>query len=427
MGRDLSASWASGWDTSGFPADGLPYGVCDVGGDPFVGVPIGDYVLDLAQAEAAGLLPGVASEVVQAGDLNALIALGADALRSLRGRLQALLRLDASPPTRAATEACLVARATVRSRLPIRIGDFTDFYASEHHALRSTRTMIPDAVLAPNWYAMPVSYCSRAGSVVGDGAQVVRPSGQQRVEGVTCFAPTRMLDFEAEIGLVVGAENQRGRPIPVRSAGDHLFGVSLLNDWSARDIQRWESQPLGPHLAKSFATQLGPWVMPVAALRPAATPNPTASAALPHLQHDGQYLFDIEVEVCLTSAAMRREGRAEVKICAANSKDLYWDAAQMIAHVTSNGAPVRIGDLLGTGTISGPCHEQSACLLELTQGGRAPIDLPDGTQRTYLQDDDELTLRGVVRRPDAPDLSLGALRSRVRPAFGLSSGSEGGG
>lgn len=413
---DPSASWVSGWDTSGFPADALPYGVCDAGQGTFIGVAIGDAVFDLTKAAAAGLLPDIDPVAASAGTLNILMRQGASRLQALRARLQELLRRDGPSIHRAAAERCLTDRSAVQLRLPVRVGDFTDFYASEHHALRSMRAVAPNAELAGNWYAMPVGYSSRAGAIVGDGVSIVRPSGQQRVAGEAVFAPSRMLDYEAEIGLIVCADSQQGRPVPIGSASDYLFGVSLLNDWSARDIQRWESQPLGPHLGKSFATQLGPWVLPLPALAGAAWPNPTASRALPYLNHEGQFLFDIEVEVSLASAAMLSAGLAPITICQANARDLYWDAVQMIAHVTSNGAPLRVGDVLGTGTISGPALEQSACLLERTSAGRAPLELPDGTRRNYLEDGDELALHGRVRRRDGVVLSLGSLRATVAPA-----------
>lgn len=413
---DPSASWVSGWDTSGFPADALPYGVCDAGQGTFIGVAIGDQIFDLAKAAAAGLLPHIDLAVATAETLNPLMRQGDARLRALRARLQELLQRDGPAIDRDEAERCLTDRSAVRLRMPVHVGDFTDFYASEHHALRSMRAVAPNAELAANWYAMPVGYSSRAGAVVGDGVSIVRPSGQQRIAGQAVFAPSRMLDYEAEIGLIVCADSHHGRPVPIGSASDYLFGVSLLNDWSARDIQRWESQPLGPHLGKSFATQLGPWVLPLAALAGATWPNPTAGGALPYLRHEGQFLFDIEVKVTLASAAMRSAGLAPITICQANARDLYWDAAQMIAHVTSNGAPLRVGDVLGTGTISGPALEQSACLLERTSGGRAPLELPDGTRRSYLEDGDELALHGQVRRQDGAGLSLGRLSAIVAPA-----------
>ena len=413
----FSASWVPGWDTSGFPADALPYGVCDTGQGPFIGVAIGDQVFDLSKASAAGLLPVIDQVATSAGTLNLLMRQGAARLQALRTRLHELLWSHGPSIDRDAAERCLTDRSAVQLRLPVQVGDFTDFYASEHHALRSMRAVVHNAELAANWYAMPVGYSSRAGAIVGDAVEVVRPSGQQRVAGEAIFAPSRMLDYEAEIGLIICADSQHGRPVPIESASDYLFGVSLLNDWSARDIQRWESQPLGPHLGKSFATQLGPWVLPLPALAGAARPNPMASRALPYLNHEGQFLFDIEVKVTLASAAMRRAGLAPITICQANARDLYWDAAQMIAHVTSNGAPLRVGDVLGTGTISGPALEQSACLLERTSGGRSPLELPDGTRRSYLEDGDELTLNGQVRRGDGVALSLGSLKATVAPAY----------
>lgn len=409
---DASESWVPGWDTSGFPADALPYGLCEASGRRFVGVAIGDYVFDLKRGAAAGLL-SIDCDAVSGPTLNALMGLGTVSLGRLRARLHELLHRNAPADERDAVEACLVDRAAARPLLPVGVGDFTDFYASEHHALRSMRTVVADAELAPNWFAMPIGYSSRAGAILGDDISLIRPSGQQRVAGQTIFAPTKMLDYEAEVGLIIGAESSQGYPVPIDAAAQHLFGVSLLNDWSARDIQRWESQPLGPHLGKSFATQLGSWVLPLPALAGAAWPNPTSPRALPHLRHEGAFLFDISIEVTIASAAMRTAAIAPQTIGLANARDLYWDAAQMIAHVTSNGAPLRIGDVLGTGTISGPQLSQSACLLERTSAGRQPLELPDGTTRGYLADGDELTLHGEVRRRDGVVLSLGSLSATI--------------
>lgn len=409
---EASESWVPGWDTSGFPADALPYGVCEAAGQTFVGVAIGNYVLDLQSAAWAGVLP-IDGAAVSGSSLNGLMGLGPISLSRLRARLHELLHRDGVAEDRGAVEACLVDRAAVRQLLPISVGDFTDFYASEHHALRSMRTVVSDAQLAPNWYSMPIGYSSRAGAIVGDDISLIRPSGQQRTAGKTVFGPTKMLDYEAELGLIIGSDSSQGHPVPIQTAGRHLFGVSLLNDWSARDIQRWESQPLGPHLGKSFATQLGPWILPLPALADAAWPNPTASAALPHLRHEGAFLFDIDIEMTIASAAMRQAAIAPVTLGLANGLDLYWDAAQMIAHITSNGARLRIGDVLGTGTISGPRLEQSACMLERTRGGREPIELPDGTTRGYLADGDQLTLHGAVRRRDGVVLSLGSLSATI--------------
>ena len=414
--NDPAASWVPGWDTSGFPADALPYGACDGAQGTFIGVAIGNYVFDLAKAAAEGLLPGIDRAAMAAGTLNPLMRLGAFQLLELRARLREILGGDGPSSSRDAAERCLTDRSGIKLRMPLSVGDFTDFYASEHHALRSMRVVAPNAELAANWYAMPVGYSSRAGAIVGDGVEIVRPYGQQRVAGETVFAPSKMLDFEAEVGLIVCADSQQGRPVPILSASRHLFGVTLLNDWSARDIQRWESQPLGPHLGKSFATQLGPWVLPLPALAGASWPNPTAHLAPPHLRHEGEFLYDIKVQVTIASATMRSLGLEPITICLANARDLYWDAAQMIAHVTSNGAPLRVGDVLGTGTISGPLLDQSACLLERTGGGRMPLELSDGTTRSYLEDGDELALHGSVHKRDGAILSLGSLRARVTPA-----------
>lgn len=413
---DPSASWVPGWDASGFPADGLPYGVCDAGEGAFVGVAIGHHVLNLAQAIDAGLVPGADPAIGHAQTLNPLMKLSRDQHARLRARLQSLLHRSVSSAERSRVESCLVHQASIQLRLPVEVGDFTDFYASEHHALRSVRCFDQSASLARNWYAMPVSYCGRASAIVGDGAQIIRPWGQQRVAGETVYRPSRMLDFEAEIGLIIGAATHHGRATPVSAAPEHLFGISLLNDWSARDIQRWESHPLGPHLGKSFATQLGPWVLPLAALEGADWPSQAAHRAPRHLRHNGHFLYDVEVEATLASSLMRRDGLVPLTLSISNGRDLYWDAAQMIAHVTSNGAPLRVGDVLGTGTISGPALDQAACLLERTNDGRNPIPLPDGTVRGYLEDGDELILRGSLRRRDGARLSLGTLRATIRQA-----------
>ena len=413
-----------------FPIQNLPLGrFCPPGRDPErpeplrVGVAIGDQVLDL---KAATSLCPWADEVypllepLAVGDLAAFMALGRPAWRGLRAALSAALAQgsDQGP----FLETCLLPRAEAKMAMPCRIGDYTDFYTGIHHARTVGTLMRPDNPLLPNYAWVPIGYHGRASSVgLGDG--VKRPQGQTRsAEGPPHFGPSKRLDYELELGLWVGQANELGQALDMAQAEDRLFGVTLLNDWSARDIQAWEYQPLGPFLAKSFATTVSPWVVSFEALapfrrpwsRPAGEPQP-----LPYLSSDFDRLhgaLDITLEVWLQTAAMHASKQPPVRLSQSNALDAYWTPAQLVAHHASNGCNLQVGDLLGTGTLSGPGPGQGGSLLELSKGGRAPLMLPSGEQRSFLEDGDRVTLRAWCQAPGAVRIGLGAVSGMVLPS-----------
>ncbi|MEO6063947.1 MAG: fumarylacetoacetase, partial [Thermoflexales bacterium] len=406
-----------------FPIQNLPLGVFAYGSGSRIGTAIGDSVLDLAACAEAGLIDGPAGAACREPDLNPLMALGSPHWRALRHRLSALLRHDA--PERVPLAPLLGPLGGVEMQLPARIGDYTDFYASIYHATTVGAQMRPDNPLLPNYAWVPIGYHGRASSIVVSGTAVTRPRGQLKfdAEAAPVFAPTRRLDYELELGAWVGPGNLLGAPVPIAGAGARLFGVSLLNDWSARDIQRWEYQPLGPFLAKNFATSVSPWVVTLDALAPFRCPAfPRDSAhpqPLPYLNDPADQAgggLDIILEVLLSTSMMRARGDAPHPLSRGSSRDLYWTLAQMLAHHSSGGCNLRPGDLLGTGTVSGPAPESRGCLLELTDGGKAPITLPSGETRRFLEDGDEVILRGRCAREGFRGIGLGECRGIVNSA-----------
>lgn len=375
---------------SHFPIQNLPYGVFSPAGrPPRVGVAIGDQALDLAALAEAGLLTEVPAEVWARADLNAFMALGRPAWSAVRARLQHLLAAS-TPDLRdhPARDRFFHPQRAITLHLPARIGDYTDFYSSIYHAT-NVGIMLrgKENALQPNWKHLPVGYHGRASSVALSGTPVRRPSGQIKPADAPApfFAPTRALDYELEIGFFVGPGNPLGQPIPIDQAQEHLFGLALVNDWSARDIQAWEYQPLGPFLAKNFLTSISPWVVTFDALAPFARPLPPQDPApLPYLQASQPLTYDIELRAALNG----------LEICATNVQNLYWSFAQQLAHHTVNGCNLQPGDLLASGTISGPTPESRGCLLERTWRGSEPLTLPDGSTRSWLKDGDTLTLTG---------------------------------
>lgn len=426
------AAWlesANAPDTD-FPLDNLPYGVFHAaGGAQHCGVAIGDQILDLAALDEAGALQALPDDVraaCRAAWLNPLMALPGEARRALRQRLQQLLAAGAAAD---AIRPCLVAQRGTRMALPAMIGDYTDFYASIEHAATVGGLFRPANPLLPNYKYVPVGYHGRSSSVVVSGTPVRRPRGQRPGAGEAGpdFGPCRQLDYEVEAGLFIAGGNALGEPIALARAGGHAFGLCLLNDWSARDIQRWEYQPLGPFLGKNFATSISPWVVTLEALEPYRVPRRARDAGDPapldYLDDAGDRsrgAFDIHVEAWLTSAAMRAQALAPVRLSRANLAGLYWTPAQMLTHHASNGCNLRPGDLLGTGTISCPDGESEAAsagsLLELTHAGRAPLALPGGEQRGFLEDGDEVTLRAWCERPGRRRLGWGECRGMIAPA-----------
>ncbi len=399
-------SWvnsANGHDD--FPLANLPHGVFSPpGGEPRGGVAIGDQILDIPAAVTAGLLTGEAATAAGAASLNRFLALGAGPRRALRAQLTALLAETAPPHPE-----LLHAAAACTMHLPAAIGDYTDFYAGIQHALNTGRQLRPDTPLLPNYRYLPIAYHGRASSVRLSGTPVRRPSGQRKPGKATTpeFGPSRNLDYELELGVWIGPGNALGSPIPIGAAADHIAGFCLLNDWSARDIQGWEYQPLGPFLAKSFLTSISPWIVTPEALAPFRAPqlprgadDPPIMANLFDADDQAQGALDLEIEVLLQTPAMAAPHRLSI----GSSRHLYWTVAQMVAHHSSAGCDLRPGDLFGTGTISTPEPEGWGSLLELSRGGRQPVELPNGETRRFLEDGDTVILKARGRRGD---LSIG--------------------
>jgi fumarylacetoacetase len=407
---------------SDFPIQNLPYGVFQQPGRaPRVGAAIGEYVLDLAALHNAGLFgsrPGrpldLLENIFARDSLNNFMQLGRGARAVVRACLQDLLSESGDPALRenaALREQALIPQSRVTLLLPAHIGDYTDFYASEQHATNVGRMFRPDNPLLPNWKHLPVGYHGRSSSIVVSGAEIKRPNGQIKPADSPqpLFTPTRELDYELEVGFFTGPGNPLGWPIPIARAAEHIFGLVLLNDWSARDVQRWEYQPLGPFLAKSFATSISPWVVTLEALEPFRRPAPAQEpAVLPHLHTAQPWALDIQLEVWLQTAKMR----APARLSAGNFKEMYWTIAQMLAHQTSNGVNMRPGDLYGSGTVSGPEKESRGCLLELTWKGTDPLTLPNGETRTFLEDGDTVVMRGWCQG-DGYRIGFGEVRGTV--------------
>jgi fumarylacetoacetase len=417
-----SVSWIPVGDSSDFPVQNLPYGAFVAHGGTHLGVAIGDRILDLYALAQAGLCDDVCErELLTAPVLNPLLAAGRDSWTALRERLSSLLRQDGDPALRQANvEALFVARNDVHMRLPMEIGDYVDFYSSLEHATNLGKIFRPDAEpLLANWRWLPVGYHGRAATVVIDGTPVTRPCGQRKPPDVATptFGPSTMLDIELEVGFVTGPANRLGRPIATSQARDSIFGLVLLNDWSARDIQAWEYQPLGPFLGKSFATTVSPWVVTLDALEPFATQGPVQEPEpLAYLRTADRWAYDIALEVSLASQQMR-EGRVDpVTLSRTNFKLMYWNMAQQLAHATANGAIARPGDLFGSGTISGPTPDSLGSLIELTWRGTRPLGLPGGETRAFLADGDEVTISGRCQSSGARTIGFGQARGTIVPA-----------
>ena len=411
---------------SDFPVQNLPLGRFRLAGadEPLrCGVAIGDQVLDLQLALQLSPWPDGVPELLAplaAGELAAFMALGRPAWKALRAALSAALAEGSD--TAPFLELCLLPQAQAAMALPCRVGDYTDFYTGIHHALTVGKLMRPDHPLLPNYKWVPIGYHGRASSVTL-GGPVTRPRGQTRSSGDTPhFGPSQRLDYELELGLWVGVGNELGTPVPMAQAEERLFGVTLLNDWSARDLQGWEYQPLGPFLAKNFSTMVSPWIVSFEALapfrrpftRPAGDPQP-----LPYLDSEFNReagALDIRLEVWLQTARMRELGLPAQRLSHSNALDAYWTPAQLVAHHTSNGCNLATGDLLGTGTLSGPLPAQGGSLLELSAGGRQPLTLPGGETRCFLEDGDTVTLRAYCAAPGAVRIGLGSVSGTVLPA-----------
>jgi len=408
-----------------FPLENLPYGVFRHAHSARIGVAIGDQVLDLRACAAEGLLEPLSSgieDACTAAVLNPLMSLGFKAWSELREKMRQLLAAEAADETRQRVESTLVPMSEVEMQLPAHIGDYTDFYASIHHATRVGKLFRPDNPLLPNYKYIPIGYHGRASSIIVSGADVRRPSGQVKPAqaGEPTFGPSRSLDYELEMGIFVGEGNQLGQPIPITEAEQHIFGLCLVNDWSARDIQSWEYQPLGPFLAKNFATTISPWIVPFEALapfrvpalpRPAGDPDP-----LPYLASPSDRALDITLEIYLQSKQMRNSGQDQIRVSQGNVRDLYWSLAQLVTHHASNGCNLRPGDLIATGTISGPEEGSEGCLLEM-KNRTEPLRLPSGESRVFLEDGDTVILRAYAQREGLPRIGFGGCTGTVIPAI----------
>jgi fumarylacetoacetase len=421
-------SWVESANVSGtdFPIQNLPFGVFKrkgASGSLRIGVAVGAEVLDVSMCRRAGLFTGTADEAAETCEdrsLNRLMSLGQGHWSALRGRLSDLLGHDSRDISK--VKPALLKMSDAEFALPVQIGDYTDFYASVFHATNVRSMFRPTNPLLPNYKYVPIGYHGRSSSIIVSGTSVRRPSGQIKSDNETqpSFGPAEALDYELEVGAFVGPGNALGAPIGINRAQQHLFGICILNDWSARDIQTWEYQPLGPFLAKNFASTLSPWVITMEALAPFRVPafaRPSGDPApLPYLfSPDDQECggIDLILEVYLSSMQMRERNIEPVRLSCGNFKDMYWTVAQMLAHHTSNGCNLRPGDLLGSGTVSGPTKDSLGSLLELTWRGGDPLKLPSGEERKFLHDGDEVVMRGYCEKNGAARIGLGECRGTV--------------
>jgi fumarylacetoacetase len=400
---------------SQFPIQNLPLGVFGRDGEePRIGCAIGDQILDLRACADQGLINEPAAAACRSTTLNCLMALPPKVWSSLRLELSRLLRKDSGAPALP-----LYAQSDCFLLLPANIGDYTDFYASVFHATNVGGMFRPDNPLLPNYKYVPIGYHGRASSVVASGAAIVRPHGQIQIGSALppTFGPSSQIDYECEVGAFVGQANDLFSPIPISEAEQHLFGLCLLNDWSARDIQRWEYQPLGPFLAKSFATSISPWIVTAEALAPFRIPHYARPEGdpqpLPYLDDPEDHTHggvQLTLEVYLSTQEMRSQGLPAIRVSRASFADMYWTFAQMITHHASNGCNLRPGDLLGSGTVSGPRKEARGSMLELTWRGTEPLLLPSGERRTFLESKDEIVLRGYCERSGYRSIGFGECR-----------------
>lgn len=417
-------SWVDSANRPGsdFPLQNLPFAVFRRSGshESFRGgVAIGDQIVDLAAVHALGLWPELAVGACARPELNAFMSLGPVAWSALRAALSQCLRAGAADMEK--LQQTLVPMSAAEFSLPARIGDYTDFYTSIYHATTVGRLFRPDSPLLPNYKWVPIAYHGRASSLRVSGAEVRRPHGQVFPKGAEQpeVVPSRRLDYELELGVFIGEGNSLGTGIGVDEAERHAFGLCLLNDWSARDLQAWEYQPLGPFLAKNFATTISPWIVTLEALAPFRTRwsrPPDDPQPLPYLR--GTFLsvcggLDVELEAYFETASMRERGIAPARVSRSNYRDAYWTLAQMIAHHTVNGCNLQPGDLLGTGTQSGPTPEEGGSLLELSRGGKSALTLPSGETRTFLEDGDRVTFRAACQSPTHVRIGFGEVTGTV--------------
>ncbi len=407
-------SWLPIAEDSDFSIYNLPVGIFSTTGtDPRVGVAIGDQIIDLGQLVAQGCIPELQNhpEVCGAPVLNSYMALGKPITSAVRQRLQALLNQEDSP-LRQMPQA-LVSQSEVQMHMPVEVGDYTDFYSSIEHATNVGKMFRdPENALLPNWKHIPVGYHGRASSIIESGVPIHRPMGQTKPpEGAPVYGPSARLDFELEMAFIIGKENALGTTISTDNAEDHIFGMVLFNDWSARDVQKWEYVPLGPFLAKNFASSISPWVVPLEALEPFRLDGPTQEPqVLPYLQYQGSRNFDINLQV-----ALQPNQAEETIVSRSNFKYMYWNMAQQLAHHTMNGCNVRVGDMMASGTISGQDEQSYGSMLELAWAGSKPLTLKDGSQRKFIEDLDTVIMRGYGEKGPIR-VGFGEVRTQVLPA-----------
>src|SRR5688572_7464895 len=425
-------SWVSSANSpdTDFPIQNLPFGVFSRKGDTVrrVGVAIGDQIIDVSEAEKANVWDADGRDVARLcadPTLNRVAQSSPASLSAFRARLSDLLTGEPdSSAMKPLPDRALVPMADAQLHLPARIGDYTDFYASIYHATNVGKLFRPDNPLLPNYKYVPIGYHGRSSSIVLSGTNVRRPKGQYLASGATTpsFGPSELLDYEAEVGFFVGRGNALGEPLRIDEAAEHIFGVCLVNDWSARDIQSWEYQPLGPFLSKNFATTISPWVVTMEALEPFRAPwtrapeDPQPLAYLDSRMTRERGAIDIRLEVLVETRRMRDNRVAPQPLSRTSYRHAYWTAEQLVAHHTVNGCRLRPGDLLGTGTLSGPAPGEEGSLVELTRGGKEPL-LIGGDKRTFLEDDDRVILRGWCEKPGAATIGFGEASARVLPAL----------
>ncbi|MEW6990871.1 fumarylacetoacetase [Colwelliaceae bacterium 6441] len=423
-------SWVESANQAGcdFPIQNLPFAVFKKAGADEAfrgGVAIGDQILDLAAAANSGVFAGLALEAIQAcaqSELNTFMGMGKDAWSSLRAALSKALASGSLAQDKLAN--CLVSQADAEYALPCNIGDYTDFYTSIHHATSVGKKFRPDNPLLPNYKWVPIGYHGRSSSIEISGSDFKRPKGQTKAPTATepSFGPCKRLDYELEIGVFIGNGNALGEPVSIDNAEDHVFGICIFNDWSARDIQGWEYQPLGPFLSKNFASTISPWIVTTEALAPykgqwtrdEADPQP-----MPYLeseQNRSSGSFDINLQVLLETETMRAAEQAPTPLSQSNFKDSYWTVAQMVAHHTVNGCNLRSGDMFGSGTQSGPNPEEAGSMLELSNAGSEPITLPNGEARTFLEDGDNVIMTGWCEKAGAARIGFGLVEAKILPA-----------
>ena len=410
-------SWIDVPTNSDFPIQNLPFGIFKKEGYMRAGTAIGNHVLDLAGLQSHGLLAGLGlpEKIFDKDVLNDFIALGKPMCRKVRDRISELLR-DSNEELKShfASGSLVIDQQDVKMCMPLRVGDYTDFYSSEQHAFNvGSMFRDPDNALMPNWKHIPVGYHGRASSILASGVPIHRPKGQQRPndDEPPVFGPCKLLDFELEMAFITTGENQLGESISTANAEGHIFGMVLFNDWSARDIQKWEYVPLGPFLAKNFASSISPWIVTLDALEPFRIDGPRqAPPVLPYLQYQGKKHFDIQLEV-----AIQPEDTEEKVVTNSNFKYMYWNMAQQLAHHTVNGCNIKTGDLYGSGTISGPDPSQYGSMLEISWRGTKPVAMPDGSERKFIKDGDTVIMRGHAQQ-DSVRIGFGEVSTKVLPA-----------